>query len=946
MEKLSFEFLYLVTYIMKAVAKHNKQKTSKSQRESLMSVYFWDRKYMMELFIFAFSFLLFANSIPNNYNMDDELVTINHRLTSKGIAAIPEIFASPYYQDAAGYSYEYRPVVLASFAIEHDIFGENPHWGHFWNVILYSLTCVLLYKVLRLLFKSHSALLAFGISLLFVAHPAHTEVVCSIKNRDEILGLMFSLISFYIVLRATESQKYGTLILVPVFFLLAMMSKITVVSFAIIIPLSLVLLTECSFLFILLVTTLFTFQAFLLISTILPSQKLILVLLVYIVVIFFYIIKNPKSFWISLQAKIEQARNLFSFQTTDNSQSSLEFSIPKLREIIPDSTILLSKYALGFIVATTLYHLALVNQLSYLVLILPIACSVFLFWGPKKLQWWGGLSLYVIIGINAKFYLHNQNFNDYFYIDLAKTFILFQIFYGNRLLLLPSIFVLAVVFYFSPTTVSVFEIIPNILFFVFLRFSYLRLAFILFFAVSLILHFSFSGLLGAIFTTLLPILIIQFWSKKQVPYLVLLYPLLIILISHSNFYSNELKPTVVGVVNIVDKAKLDLVDVKQNRPLNFAEQCVSVNDPFEIKVGTSLLILSKYLQKVVVPYPMSFYYGYKYIYPQNVKDSNAIITLVFYLALLVFAIVLIRKFPEISIGILSYIISVLVFSNYLGPIPGMLADRFLLIPSIGWLIFFVFALTTLFYKGEKNAFSWKGINVLGKLFFTILLVAYTSITFSRNFMWKNYLTLAKCDIKYVDNSSQAHNLLGLRLMKESYETADVNEQNLMHHEALMHFKRAVEIYPPFFNATYDIARVFSILNQTDSAIVYYQRTLQLDSTFTNANMALGEIYFQQQRLDDARANFEKLIKAFPTNSVGYDKVSYIYFLQKEYLKSIAINKMAIEKMPSDPQPCIAIAKAFYTMQQFDSSRVYLKKALQINPSHQEANALLQNLGSR
>ncbi len=63
--------------------------------------------------------------------MDDELVTKNHRLTSKGIAAIPEIFASPYYQDDAGYSYEYRPVVLASFAIEHDIFGENPQWSHF-----------------------------------------------------------------------------------------------------------------------------------------------------------------------------------------------------------------------------------------------------------------------------------------------------------------------------------------------------------------------------------------------------------------------------------------------------------------------------------------------------------------------------------------------------------------------------------------------------------------------------------------------------------------------------------------------------------------------------------------------------------------------------------------------------------------------------------------------
>ncbi len=68
-------------------------------------------------FIFLFSFVIYANTIPNDYNLDDELVTQNHRLTSKGISAIPEIFTSPYYEDKAGYKYEYRPIVLISFAI-------------------------------------------------------------------------------------------------------------------------------------------------------------------------------------------------------------------------------------------------------------------------------------------------------------------------------------------------------------------------------------------------------------------------------------------------------------------------------------------------------------------------------------------------------------------------------------------------------------------------------------------------------------------------------------------------------------------------------------------------------------------------------------------------------------------------------------------------------------
>ena len=52
-------------------------------------VKFWQSKHFTAGLIFFAAFLLFANSISGGYNLDDELVTINHRLTSKGISAIP-----------------------------------------------------------------------------------------------------------------------------------------------------------------------------------------------------------------------------------------------------------------------------------------------------------------------------------------------------------------------------------------------------------------------------------------------------------------------------------------------------------------------------------------------------------------------------------------------------------------------------------------------------------------------------------------------------------------------------------------------------------------------------------------------------------------------------------------------------------------------------------------
>src|SRR5690606_6970095 len=112
------------------------------------------------LLLAAFAFLLFGNTINHSYNLDDTLVTKNHRLTSKGVSAIPEIFSSPYYQDNMGYAYEYRPVVLASFAIEHELFGENPQASHFINVLLYAITGILLFILLTQLFVGINSFLA------------------------------------------------------------------------------------------------------------------------------------------------------------------------------------------------------------------------------------------------------------------------------------------------------------------------------------------------------------------------------------------------------------------------------------------------------------------------------------------------------------------------------------------------------------------------------------------------------------------------------------------------------------------------------------------------------------------------------------------------------------------------------------------------------------------
>ena len=88
--------------------------------------------------------MLYGNTIPNEFSMDDELVTLDHKIVSKGFSGIPEIFTSRYVQNDQQ-SYEYRPIVQVTFAIEHQFTGGNPHFSHFINIVLYALTGVLLF---------------------------------------------------------------------------------------------------------------------------------------------------------------------------------------------------------------------------------------------------------------------------------------------------------------------------------------------------------------------------------------------------------------------------------------------------------------------------------------------------------------------------------------------------------------------------------------------------------------------------------------------------------------------------------------------------------------------------------------------------------------------------------------------------------------------------------
>jgi tetratricopeptide (TPR) repeat protein len=173
-----------------------------------------------------FAFLLYANTLGHDYAFDDFSVIKENYVVKQGMEGISTLLTTHYrygYWNTPGTLY--RPLSLVLFAVEWEIAPDQAWLSHLINVLLYSLTIALLFYTLFRMLGPGGILYALFITLLFAAHPLHTEVVANIKSRDEILSVLFSLLTLYSLFRYL-SQSQGKWLATALFsFTLAMFSK-------------------------------------------------------------------------------------------------------------------------------------------------------------------------------------------------------------------------------------------------------------------------------------------------------------------------------------------------------------------------------------------------------------------------------------------------------------------------------------------------------------------------------------------------------------------------------------------------------------------------------------------------------------------------------------------------------------------------------------------------
>lgn len=898
-------------------------------------------KWFYHALIFAFTFLLYFNSTFNEYNLDDELVTQNHRLTSKGVSAIPEIFRSPYYADEGGYRYEYRPLVLATFAVEHSIFGESAFYSHLINVLLYAFSCLLLFVFLKKLLRGYNFFISLFVSLLFIAHPAHTEVVDSIKNRDEILVLLFGVCSMTAALLFADNKKWWWLITTPLCLLLAMLAKPTAAVFVFLVPFSLLMFREVKFWNLALITVLLFLPAVVYSRVYFFAQQAMILPALLTVLGFIHFLKNRsvgfsfENFRTSFDTNSKTGLNADTFSPL----TSLQFVLGSLLSIVLTGVATFGivmplwwLFATAFILLLTAYFILGVNWRITLLPAIAAVTTVFLiryrlvtsvldasllimlfvpFLSTDKRWKISALIGLCIYSAGTGFYLHSF---------FGVAILIFAVFVNRKFLLIS---LLMAVGFATSIAFTLYEFVIS------QNFSYSFFSLPLLLTVFVFLWFDRTKLVQKISIWLIPGALVFLFAVNPV-----------------RFTDTEKIHVDYQLKALKFARGIDLTPANTYRPLKFIESPVTELDPFDIRLGTSMQVLGTYLKLVAIPYPLNFYYGYPFISATSVFSFAPLFVLTLYVVLVMVGLFLIKTKPLLSFAILFFIASISVFSTLLVPIPGMMADRFLLFPSLGFCIAVVALLHQYFEKDEKKIENFQLLHPAFKYSVIGLLLLYSIYSFSRNTQWKNHVTLFRHDVAITDNSAQAHNLLGLHLFIASVKEPNTTTQTQLREEAVAHFKRALELYPRLMNSAYDIARCYDALGKPREAYEAYQLTTQIDSTFHAPYFAMALYEHNNGNLTAAINHYQKFIRKYPFQMEAYANLSFAYFSLEQFEQSIKVNKQALKIYPGAFEPMVNIGKTFYRINEPDSALYYFEKANAVNPNNADVVKMIEDLKSK
>jgi len=246
-----------------------------------------------------------------------------------------------------------------------------------------------------------------------------------------------------------------------------------------------------------------------------------------------------------------------------------------------------------------------------------------------------------------------------------------------------------------------------------------------------------------------------------------------------------------------------------------------MNNPFleastAEKYGTIFYTWGLYLKLLFFPHPLTHDY-YPYQIPLiQLADVRAIVPLILYLAMAVFALLKICRGNVAAWSVLFFLATFSIVSNLLFPIGTFMNERFMYMPSVGFCLFLAWILTHKLpaWLGAKPNLS----RLIPLALAAVFALGFSFKTFARVPDWKDDMSLNRAGVEVSTGSARIHCFMGYSLYEAALEEPDETRKRELLDEAAFYLDRSLEIFPAYPEALNVYAGVLSSRYMLDGDI--------------------------------------------------------------------------------------------------------------------------------
>ncbi|MES2747572.1 MAG: hypothetical protein V4648_04290 [Bacteroidota bacterium] len=329
---------------------------------------------------------------------------------------------------------------------------------------------------------------------------------------------------------------------------------------------------------------------------------------------------------------------------------------------------------------------------------------------------------------------------------------------------------------------------------------------------------------------------------------------------------------------------------------------------WEMMLGTKLEIAFYYIQMMLYPHPMSWDYSFNQIPLMSITEFIPLLSLASFILIALLIVFNLKKRQEIAFGFLFFIILIVPTANVFFLNGATFAERFLFLPSFGFIVAFVFLLISLtrMNSAEITATSKKYVF----LFSIALVIAACTITSMRVPDWKNSYAVFKSGAANSPNSSRTTMGLGTYYMNMAEASTDSNQRMAYVDSAITYIEKSLKIYPKNHTASYKLGLIYSILDKKEKSKHYYLQSIRSNPSNVQALDNLGAVYASENKFDSAYYYFEKAYKIDALNDITVANIVIASYNMGQNEKAIAYGEEAITNGLGNTKIYSVLAEAY------------------------------------